>query len=91
LDANNPRIQSNLAVYLVLHGEATDATRWMNEHQMNQAQRLRVFEVAQRIAVQQNQPLPAPVQETVMSPVATHPSACVGCLIFEHKLALPTS
>jgi Flp pilus assembly protein TadD len=50
LQPANVRIQSNVALYLVLHGEGQDAAAWMHQHQMNETQRTKVFQLAQQLA-----------------------------------------
>ena len=50
LQPQQRRIQSNVAVYLVMYGSETDAHAWMLQHQMTAAQREQVMHVAQKIA-----------------------------------------
>lgn len=50
LQPNHPRIQSNVALFLVLHGAGNEALEWMNVHQMSEEMRLQVFGQAQRLA-----------------------------------------
>ena len=44
------RIQSNVAVYLLLHDSDEVAQAWMHQHQMNAEQREQVAKVAQQVA-----------------------------------------
>lgn len=91
LAPQNLRIQSNVAVYLVLHGKPNEAQRWMGLNQMNEALRLGVFDSAQQIASRQHaaqagegrgelQPVPATISD-----VQQH--MCASCLIFEKTLS----
>lgn len=62
LQTGHPRIQSNVAVFLVLHGEGAQAQQWMDRCQMDAGQRQQVFTTAQQLAVvalehKQNQPV----------------------------------
>lgn len=50
LQPSHPRIQSNVALFLVLHGSGEQASDWMRQHQMGEAMRLQVFTQAQRLA-----------------------------------------
>ena len=59
LAPQNPRIQANVALFLLLHGEGAQATEWMNQHQMGESLRLQVFAQAQRIATAAVQEPPA--------------------------------
>ncbi|MGN1055522.1 MAG: hypothetical protein ACI4QS_02275 [Comamonas sp.] len=85
LEPQNPRIQSNLAVYLVLHGESSEASRWMAAHQMTAQQREQVFATAQRIAALQVQPQDR-AKVSAVAPLPVPPVLCSQCLIFESRL-----
>lgn len=50
LAPQNPRIQANVALFLLLHGEGPQVTDWMNQHRMGESLRLQVFAQAQRMS-----------------------------------------
>ena len=50
LQPSHPRIQSNVALYLLLYGNESQATEWMHQHQMTEPMRMQVFAQAQRLA-----------------------------------------
>lgn len=91
LQPQNPRIQSNLALYLVVFGEAREALAWMNQSAMSKSQRLKVLEQARAMGVVAKA-VPGPATEAVsiapLTVVPTPPSqsVCDGCLIFEKRL-----
>lgn len=50
LQSANTRIQSNVAVFLVLHGKAQEAAAWMDQHQMTEVLRAQVHQQASQLA-----------------------------------------
>lgn len=68
LAPQNSRIQANVALFLLLHGEGTQVTEWMNQHQMGESLRLQVFAQAQRMATPA---VVAPVAAVVVPQVQT--------------------
>lgn len=83
LQPKNVRIQSNLALYLVVFGSAEEALAWMNQTAMSKEQRLRVLERARTVHLPHAQ-----VIEPANAQAEPEPSKsqCSGCLIFEKQL-----
>lgn len=50
LQPSNTRIAGNMALYLVLFGAPEAASEWMQQHQLTSAQKVQVFEQAQKLA-----------------------------------------
>jgi Flp pilus assembly protein TadD len=92
LEPKNPRIQSNLALYLVVFGEAREALAWMNQSAMSKEQRLRVLEQARNMGVVAKAVAGSASEVTRTAepmpvvPVAPSSNVCEGCLIFEKRL-----
>lgn len=61
LEPRNLRVQSNVALFLVLHGSSGQASDWMHQHEMSETMRLQVFAQAQRLATQPPK-TPSPAQ-----------------------------
>lgn len=91
LEPTNTRIQTNLALYLVMFGQTQEALAWMNQTAMTKEHRERVFATAQMLA---SEPAKAaqPINALAL-PDIPKSSGCGGCLIFEKNLAvnLPAS
>jgi Flp pilus assembly protein TadD len=89
LDAKNVRIQSNLALYLVLFGQEKEALAWMAQTDMPKEQRLRILQQAQQLGLQA-QVMPAPIQALGVVPVVQvdEPVNDASPLIFEKQLSL---
>lgn len=77
LDPKNIRIQTNLALYLVMFGQTQEALAWMNQTSMTKEHRVRVLERAQSLSG-----VEAPVNET------SNEVRCASCLIFEKNLSM---
>lgn len=58
----HPRIQSNVALFLLLYESGEQASAWMAGHQMSEAARLQVFEQVQRLSMH----APAAAQQPVV-------------------------
>lgn len=85
LDAKNARIQSNLALYLVMFGSTEEALAWMNQSAMSKEQRVKVLERAQAFGE-----APIHAEESMnavkLPQIPKASTRCSGCLIFEKKL-----
>lgn len=90
LQPQNVRIQSNLAVFLVLYGRDGEAQQWMSQRSMNEAQRMGVFERAQSIAGGRASPsggIAVDLRPDRVEVSAERQQKCSSCLIFESQLA----
>lgn len=89
LQPQNVRIQSNLALYLVVFGKPEEALAWMNQSAMSQDLRVRVLERAKTLGAVDTQ---VAVPVNVLPPPESVPKgACSDCLIFEKKLVSTAS
>ena len=89
LQPNNVRIQSNLALYLVVFAKPEDALAWMNQSAMSKEQRLRVLDRAKTLGLPDVQAqMPSHMQVPPDTPTS---STCTGCLIFERQLPATAS
>lgn len=89
LEPTNTRIQTNLALYLVIFGSEQEAVAWMNQTAMSKEHRLRVLERAQALDAASNQQ--AQPSNAMVLPASTSASGCSGCLIFEKSIAVSSS
>jgi Flp pilus assembly protein TadD len=58
LQPSNARIQGNVALYLVLYGQPGAASAWMQQHQMSEAQRMKIFAQAQQFPIEPASAMP---------------------------------
>lgn len=93
LQPKNPRIQSNLALYLALFAPPAEALAWMNQSEMSTEQRMRVLQQAQRLGNGAVSAEVTPLQgwSAPQAPAPQPDAACQGCLIFEKQLGTPAS
>lgn len=84
LQPQNTRIQSNLALYLVLFGSPSEVLAWMNQAGMGAEQRMRVLEQA-RVLGGQSETANRPIQVLGSAPQTA--AEGVRALIFEKQLA----
>ena len=90
LQPQNVRIQSNLAVFLVLYGRDGEAQAWMAQHGMTEVQRMGVFERAQSIAGGRASPsggIAVELRPERVEVSTDRQQKCSSCLIFESQLA----